>query len=151
PPLLAAIGVPGVPPHPRPRPAPVAFVRLEVREPAERRMGMRLVREQERPFVAAPAVVAIEKPGQAQRMDHPPESGARVIDLGLAGRDRPGAEVATCRRMAFKGTARAADQVGCKSPRIARGEGVGQRWLPGRKPKLPYKQLSVNAKTETLL
>src|SRR5215475_1448950 len=65
-PLAAAIGVPGVPPHPRPRPAPVAFVRLQVREPAEGRMGMRLVGEQEGPLVAAPAVVAVEKPGQAQ-------------------------------------------------------------------------------------
>jgi len=74
-------------------------------------MGVRLMREQEGPFVSAPAVVAIEKPDQAQRLDDPPEIGARVIDLGLAGRDRPGAEVATCRRTAFKGAARAADQV----------------------------------------
>src|SRR5262249_15194817 len=97
PPLAAAVGIPGVPAQRRPRPAPVALVRLQVREPAEGGMGMRLVREQERPFVAAPAIVAVMQARKPQRMHPPPEVGARMLDLGLAGRDRPRAPLAVGR------------------------------------------------------
>src|SRR5262245_11775059 len=145
PPLAEAVGFPVVPPQRRPRPAPVALVRLHVRKPAECRMRMRLVRQQEGPLVAIPAVVAIEQPRQAEPMDDAPEIGARVLDLGLAHRDRPGAPVAASRGAARReGPPRAADQVRGRSPGIAKGEGVGQRLLPGLGAMFPLRKLSVN-------
>src|SRR6266446_9166826 len=77
-PVAPLPGVPGVPANGGPRPPPVAFMRLQVAEPAQGGDGVGFVREAEGRLMAAETVVAVEQSGQPQAVDAGPEIVDRV-------------------------------------------------------------------------
>ena len=100
-PLPAPYSTPFFPTPTAPGAAPVAFMCLQVTEPAQRGAGMRLMRQTKWRLMATKAVVAIEQAGNAKALDARPEIGSRVASLCGANRRRP-ASVRTCRSLGYR-------------------------------------------------
>src|SRR6267142_2289802 len=82
-------GVPRLPANGGPRPPPVAFMRLQVAEPAQGGKGVGFVRQAEGRLMAAETVVAVEQGSQPKAVNAGPEVVDRVAGFGGAGRGGP--------------------------------------------------------------